>query len=101
LLADLAPEIAPYTIDGLRASADQLERVRHSNMVLTIANRVREVQSLLGPDAPCVQGLVFVAHPDTVARLRVLPCGPNRRGNPTAEARSLRIAYPIQPGRDD
>ena len=75
LLADLAPEIAPYTIDGLRASADQLERVRRSDMVLTIANRVREVQSLLGPDAPCVQGLVFVAHPDTVARLRVLPCG--------------------------
>ena len=32
LLADFAPEIVPYTIGGLRASADQLERARRSDV---------------------------------------------------------------------
>lgn len=74
LLGDLAPEILPYTLDDLHDSgADVRNDVCRADVVLTIANRVKEVQTLLGAEAPLVRSLTFVARPETVARLRALP----------------------------
>jgi DNA-binding transcriptional regulator YhcF (GntR family) len=73
LLADLSPEVASCTLEELRAGAkDAYVRACAADLVLTIPNQVREVQRLLGPAHPPVQGLSFVAHPATVARLRAL-----------------------------
>jgi DNA-binding transcriptional regulator YhcF (GntR family) len=75
LLADLPVEVTPHTLQGVRAGREERERVRAADLVLTVANRVKEVQDLLGPGHPPVRGLTFVAHPDTIARLRALPRG--------------------------
>lgn len=76
LLADLAPDVAPYTVDDLVAGGAEIRsRVCRADVVLTIANRVKEVRELLGPDAPSIHALAFVAHPATVRRLRALPRG--------------------------
>lgn len=74
MLADLTPEIVPYTLDELHADGAELrERVCQADVALTLANRVKEVQDLLGPEAPIVRSLTFVAHAETIARLRALP----------------------------
>jgi hypothetical protein len=74
LLSDLAADVVPYTIDDIRTGGDNVgARIQQADVVLTVANRVKEVQDLLGPEAPCVEGLAFVAHPETIARLRALP----------------------------
>lgn len=75
LLADLSPDVASYTIEGLRADMGACERTRHADVVLTLANRVKEVQDLLGPAHPPVRSLAFVPHPETVRRLQALPRG--------------------------
>jgi DNA-binding transcriptional regulator YhcF (GntR family) len=74
LLADLSPEIVPYTLERLRAGGDdERSRICAADLVLTIANRVTEVQGLLPPVHPPVHGLTFIAHPATMQRLRALP----------------------------
>lgn len=74
LLTDLVPEIVPYTLDALHAGgANPCGEVCQADVVLTLANRVKEVQELLGSEAPVVRGLTFVVHPETIARLRALP----------------------------
>ncbi len=72
LLADLEPEVTPWTVAGLRADKEARVRVCAADVILTPPNRVKEVRRLLGPDHPPVQGLSFIAHPTTVARLRAL-----------------------------
>lgn len=72
-LTDLSVDVAAYTIQSLRECADERVRAAASDLVLTVANRVKEVQDLLGSGHPPVCGLTFTAHPDTVARLRALP----------------------------
>lgn len=74
VLADLQPDVHAHTIAALLTNDDEeIERVCDADVVLTLANRVKEVQDLLGPCAPPVRGLAFVAHPDTIERLRALP----------------------------
>lgn len=73
-LADFSPQVAAHTIQGLRTgSEDERERARAADVILTLANRVKEVQELLGPCHPPVRVLTFVAHPDTVRQLQALP----------------------------
>lgn len=74
MLADIGVEVTAHTMQCLRDDRDELERLRAADLVLTAANRVREVHDLLGATHPRVRGLTFVAHPETVARLRTLPC---------------------------
>lgn len=72
-LTDLGPEVAVCTLQELRAGVkDAYVRVCAANLVLTLANQVREVQQLLGAVHPPVQGLSFVVHPATVAQLGML-----------------------------
>jgi DNA-binding transcriptional regulator YhcF (GntR family) len=73
LLSDIDPEVTPYTIERLRTSGDEIERVCSTDLILTIANRVKEVQSLLPPEHGPVRGLTFLAHPETVRHLSGLP----------------------------
>jgi len=73
LLTDLDPEITPWTMAGLRADKDARVRVCAADVILTLPNRVKEVRRLLDPDHPPIEGLSFIAHPTTVARLRALP----------------------------
>ncbi len=73
LLADLEPEVTPWTVEGLRADKNTRARVRAADIVLTLPNRIKEVRRVLGPTHPPIQGLSFIAHPTTVARLRALP----------------------------
>lgn len=73
LLSNLSPDVVPYTIERLRAGGEERARVREADLVLTIANRVKEVQTLLHAQHPPVRGLTFVAHHETVRRLRALP----------------------------
>lgn len=75
LLADLAPEVAAHTLQSLREHPDERAWVCAADLVLTVANRVKEVQYLLGADHPPVRGLTFITHPDTIAWLRALPRG--------------------------
>jgi len=72
LLADLEPEVTPWTIEGLRGDRDARARVCGADIILTLANHVQEARRLLGPTHPPIQGLSFVAHPTTVAQLRGL-----------------------------
>jgi len=72
VLADRAPEVTPWTMAGLRADKDARVRVCTADVILTLPNRVKEVQRLLGPNHPPVQGLSFIVHPTTVARLHAL-----------------------------
>src|SRR5579875_84007 len=69
MLADLDPEIAVSTIDRLRQQPEDQAQVRGADLVLTMANRVREVQGFLPRRRASVRGLTFTVHPDTVARL--------------------------------
>lgn len=73
LLADLEPRVTAHTIERLRAAGDEIDSVCQADLVLTIANRVKEVQSLLPERHPPLRGLTFLAHPETVRRLRALP----------------------------
>jgi DNA-binding transcriptional regulator YhcF (GntR family) len=73
LLADIDPEVTPFTIERLRSSSEEIARACDCDLILTIANRVKEVQSLLLIEHGPVRGLTFLAHPDTVRHLRELP----------------------------
>ncbi len=74
LLADLDPDVTSHTVDSLRDGARGDDaRVDAADIILTLVNKVAEVRRLLGPGHPPVQGLSFVAHATTVARLRALP----------------------------
>ena len=76
LLADLRPEIEAITLDDLRSAGEAgISQVRQADAVVAPAHRVKEVQAQLGDGAAPVHSLAFVAHPDTVARLRALPSG--------------------------
>jgi len=73
-LADLGAEVFPCTLEALKTGdIDLSERVARADVVCTMATKVREVQALLGPYHPPVLRLSFVAHPETLARLRSLP----------------------------
>ncbi len=72
LLADIEPRVTAHTIERLRATSEEVDAVCRVNLVLTIANRVKEVQSLLPARHPPLRGLTFVAHPETVRHLQAL-----------------------------
>lgn len=74
LLSDLEPNVAAYTLANLRDDArESVASAATADVVLTLVNKVGEVRRLLGPGHPPVQGLAFVAHGVTVARLEALP----------------------------
>lgn len=74
MLPDLGPEVRPCTIEALRSGDEEAcERVRRADLVVTIANQVREVQRLVGPGGPPVRGIAFAVHPETVRQLRAVP----------------------------
>ncbi len=76
MLGDLAPEIMPYTIERLRSGvAGERECVCTADVILTLANRVKEVQLVLPRQHPPVLGLTFVVHQGTVKRMQDLPRG--------------------------
>jgi DNA-binding transcriptional regulator YhcF (GntR family) len=76
MLHDLKPEVMLYTIEGLRSGAmDERARVCTADMILTLANRVKEVHDLLPRQHPPVLGLTFVVHQSTVSRILALPRG--------------------------
>jgi DNA-binding transcriptional regulator YhcF (GntR family) len=72
LLADVAPDVIFYTLDGLRDGDVARQRVQQADVVLTMANRVKEVQGLLQPPHPPVHSLAFVARQHTVEQLQRL-----------------------------
>jgi len=80
LLADLDPEITAYTIGRLRAREKRSNQVCASDLILTIAHRVKEVQSLLPSQHPSLRGLTFVAHPETISAASG-PAGGDRSGD--------------------
>ncbi|MDB5077965.1 MAG: hypothetical protein JWO42_4144 [Chloroflexi bacterium] len=73
LLDDINPDVAPYTIERLHAGGEERSRVCEADLILTIANRVKEVQTMLPRKHPPLRGLTFVAHPETVRQLQALP----------------------------
>jgi DNA-binding transcriptional regulator YhcF (GntR family) len=76
LLEDLDPEVAPFTIEELRsAAAEQLAQIRGVDLVLTLANKVQEVQMLLPAPHPPVRALTFTMREQTVQQLEALPEG--------------------------
>jgi DNA-binding transcriptional regulator YhcF (GntR family) len=75
LLSDLGAEVSAHTMQCLREDPEELERLRANDLVLTVANRVKEVHDLVGSAHPPVRGLTFVAHPETIERLSALPGG--------------------------
>ncbi len=76
LLEDLDPEVAPYTIEALRAGdAEQLARICAGDLVLTLANKVQEVQMLLPSPHPPVKALTFTTREETAQQLGALPAG--------------------------
>jgi hypothetical protein len=72
LLADVAPDVIFYTLDGLRDGDVARQRVQQADVVLTMANRVKEVQGLLQPPHPPVHSLAFVARQHTIEQLQRL-----------------------------
>jgi hypothetical protein len=65
--------VAAYTIERLHAGGGERTPVCEADLILTIANRVKEVQTLLPQKHPPLRGLTFVAHSDTVRQLQALP----------------------------
>jgi DNA-binding transcriptional regulator YhcF (GntR family) len=72
LLADVSPDVIFYTLDRLRDGDAARQRVQQADVVLTMANRVKEVQGLLQPPHPPVRSLAFVARQHTVEQLQRL-----------------------------
>lgn len=73
MLEDLDPLVVPYTVERLRAGgAEERDRVCEADLILTLANKVKEVQKLLARRRPPIRSLSFVAHAETVRRLQAL-----------------------------
>jgi len=76
MLSDFQPEIMLFTIERLRSGMDMVDeraRVCTADIILTLANRVKEVQALLPRQHAPVLGLTFVVHQNTVSRIQELP----------------------------
>lgn len=71
-LSDLTSDVRPFMLHALRDEPDERASIAGADIVLTVANRVKEVKDLLRDSRRTVHGLTFVIHPETAARLQAL-----------------------------
>ena len=74
--ADLAPQVDCFTIEALQAGGPEaLDRLQATDLIVTVAHKVKEVLSLLPRRHPPVRGLTFTVHRETMARLQAVAPG--------------------------
>ncbi len=73
MLGESELSVACYTMEHLRArGSDEPARVCEADLILTLAHKVKEVQSMLPHRHPPLRGLTFVVHRETISRLKAL-----------------------------